>query len=224
MTLPRVLERGDAQVVYHVDLRQFPHNACRFNLTRQELEATVVEPWAREQWIEMGERKWSPHQAKLTILEGPHIPVEQLSMGRGWRVAQRQAHDVTERMLAAARDAASPQSGVLAAPTGKTQPSQDDALLADSLGLELLTVLGAAQAPLRRAWELACARYPERTVGQSLVLAEHAVSSLLDAGLVVLIRTDSTGLVQGQVGDSEVQAVLRAIDSWTGDILALARR
>ena len=57
--------------MYHIELRQFPHNMCRFNLTEQELLATVTAPWAREQWIELGERKWSPHQAKLTVLEGP---------------------------------------------------------------------------------------------------------------------------------------------------------
>ncbi len=90
--------------VYHIELRQFPHNLCHFNMTAEELDAAVVEPWARDQWIEMGERKWSPHQAKLTVLESPYIPVEDLSMGRGWRAAQRRGRDVTERVLAAARE------------------------------------------------------------------------------------------------------------------------
>ncbi len=91
--------------MYHVELRQFPHNTCRFNLTEQELLATVVGPWAREQWIEIGERKWSPHLARLTVLEGPQIPVGQLSMGRGWGNAQRQGEDVTERVIARAKQA-----------------------------------------------------------------------------------------------------------------------
>src|SRR5438445_7825638 len=85
--------------MFHVELRQFPHNACSFNLTEAELFALVV-PWSRERWVELGEREWSPHQARLTVLEGPRLPVEQLSMGRGWRNAQRQSEDVTERMLA----------------------------------------------------------------------------------------------------------------------------
>jgi hypothetical protein len=233
-----------AQAAYHVDLRQFPHNACRFNLTRQELWSTIVEPWAREKWIEMGERKWSPHQAKLTILEGPHIPVEQLSMGRGWRVAQRQAHDVTEQLLATAREAANPQSRAPATQGGRTGAprdegpqaddrsgaSGDDGLLADSLGLELLGAIGTGEAPLRRAWELACARHPERTAGQCLMLAERAVGSLLDAGLIAVMRTDPSGGPLGEVPaaeevpTAELRAVLRAIDSWTGNSVALARR
>ncbi len=225
------------QAAYHVDLRQFPHNACRFNLTRQELWSTIVEPWAREQWIEMGERKWSPHQARLTILEGPHIPVEQLSMGRGWRVAQREAHNVTEQLLATAREAANPQSGASATQGGETgaQPdnrphddrsgaSGDDGLLADSLGLELLGAIGTGEAPLRRAWELACARHPERTAGQCLMLAERAVGSLFDAGLIAVMRTDSSGSPQGEVPAAELQGVLRAGDNWSGNSVALTRR
>ncbi|HEY2202174.1 MAG TPA: hypothetical protein VGH56_09800, partial [Solirubrobacteraceae bacterium] len=97
--------------MYHIELRQFPHNTCRFNLTEQELRA-VLEPWVREKFVEVGERKWSPHQAKLTILEGPRLEVQQLSMGRGWRAAQRQSEDVTERLLAQAKQADDATAGV----------------------------------------------------------------------------------------------------------------
>ena len=83
-------------------MRQFPHNMCRFNVSERELDA-IVQPWAREQWVEFGERRWNVNQARLTILEGPRIPPEQLSMGRGWRAAQRLSKDVTESVLAAAR-------------------------------------------------------------------------------------------------------------------------
>ena len=90
--------------MYHIELRQFPHNVCQFNLTGEELRA-IVEPWAREQVVEVGERKWSPHQARLTILEGPRLGMEELTMGRGWRAAQRQSQDVTAGLLAAATQA-----------------------------------------------------------------------------------------------------------------------
>ena len=88
--------------MYHVELRQFPHNLCRFNLSEHELRA-IAERWAREQWVALGDRKWDPHQARLTILEGPEIGPEQLTMGRGWRAAQRSGSDVTGRVLADAR-------------------------------------------------------------------------------------------------------------------------
>src|ERR1700737_651807 len=83
-------------------MRQFPHNMCRFNVSERELDA-IVQPWAREQGVEFGEQRGNVNQARLTILEGPRIPPEQLSMGRGWRAAQRLSKNVTESVLAAAR-------------------------------------------------------------------------------------------------------------------------
>jgi hypothetical protein len=137
--------------MFHVELRQFPHNACAFNLTEAEL-SQIVEPWSRDQWIELGERKWSPHQARLTVLEGPHLPVEDLSMGRGWRNAQHQSEDVTERVLA------------------RTRGADDDA--------ELQPLLGPDPAALLQAWRLAAERRPELSPSESLALAESTLHSL----------------------------------------------
>ncbi len=145
--------------MYHLELRQFPHNTCRFNLTEQELRA-VLEPWAREKFVEVGERKWSPHQAKLTILEGPRLDVAQLSMGRGWRAAQRQSEDVTERLLAAA-------AGGVSAP-GSPAPFAE----------QLLPLLGADPAALLQAWRLVAERRPELAPSESLTLAEATLTSL----------------------------------------------
>jgi hypothetical protein len=213
-----------AATVYHIELRQFPHNLCRFNLTEQELYATIVEPWAREQWIELGERKWSPHQAKLTVLEGTCLPVDQLSMGRGWRNAQRKGREVTELVLATAK--AGINAGAQAAPAAVTTASQahEEGLLADSFGLELLAQLAAGPVSLRRAWELAVTRHPDRGVGNSLALAERAVASLLASNLVVLVRADAVGDTQRQLDEAELPAVLRAIESWTAEIVGIDRR
>jgi hypothetical protein len=87
---------------------------CRFNLSAQELRAVVLEPWSQERWIEFGERKWSPHQATLTVIEGPHIPFGQLTMGRGWRTAERQGREVTEALLAAIAREPTPSSATAA--------------------------------------------------------------------------------------------------------------
>ena len=206
--------------MYHLELRQFPHNLCRFNLEEQELRV-ILEPWARGQWVELGERKWSPYQAKMTILEGPRIPVDQLSMGRGWRAAQRQSTDVTERVLTQG-----PQIGASASHA----PAQDSASaregeaghLADSLALELLALLADAPAPLAQAWRLACARCPERSPADCLTLAEHAVRSLLRSHLIVLLparppASSGAGHTEAAADEQEAELTLRAIDSWTGD-------
>jgi len=156
--------------MFHIELRQFPHNVCRFNMTEAEL-AALVEPWAREQWVELGERKWSPHQARLTVLEGPQLPIEQLAMGRGWRNAQRQSEDVTERVLAGAK--ASQQSAPAAAVALSADPPVNS-----SPDTELLPLLGPDPAALLQAWRLTAQRRPELSPSEALALAESTLRSL----------------------------------------------
>jgi hypothetical protein len=151
--------------MYHIELRQFPHNTCRFNLTEQELRV-VLEPWVREKFVEVGERKWSPHQAKLTILEGPRLEVQQLSMGRGWRAAQRQSEDVTERLLAQAKQADGATAGV------------GDAAPAGGFAEQLRPLLGTDPVALLQAWRLIAERRPELSPSESLALAEATLTSL----------------------------------------------
>ncbi len=88
--------------MYHVELRHFPFTAYRFNLGDRELLA-LLDPWVHDKWIDLDERKWSPQQARITVLEGPEMPVYELSMGRGWRSAERKSKDVTEPVLERAR-------------------------------------------------------------------------------------------------------------------------
>lgn len=164
--------------MYHVELRQFPHNFCRFNLTELELREAVLDAWVRGEWIELGERKWNPQQAKLTVLEGPRIALERLSMGRGWHVAAREGKEVTEQLLAATRNAADPDT--VNAPTNEQGDSGgagagglDPAVAA--LMADLLVLVGEDSVSLMRAWQLALERHPERTPSECLTLAEGLV-------------------------------------------------
>jgi hypothetical protein len=173
--------------MYHLELRQFPHNLNRFNLSEQQLHAVVV-PWAAEKVVEIGERKWSPHQATLTILEGPELGVHQLSMGRGWRAAQRHSTDVTEWVLDAAKQALERATPVQAQPVGaaggqQTQGAADvgggeipgDAL---TLGVQLASLLGPDPSALLAAWRSVAGGSPGLTPSQSLALAEQQISAV----------------------------------------------
>jgi hypothetical protein len=162
--------------VYHVQLRKSMHTACAFNLSDAELRA-IVEPWALEQWIELGERKWNPNEARLTVLEGPQLAVESLAMGRGWSNAEREAEDVTARVLAQARasrassaSAASAPAAVPADRSGASGPAPLEAELRDLLGDDPATLLSA--------WRLTAGRRPELSPSESLALAERTLSSL----------------------------------------------
>jgi hypothetical protein len=223
--------------VYHVEIRQFPHNASRFNLTERELLPIAV-PWVREEWVELGERKWNVNLAKLTIIEGPQLSMSQLAMGRGWRNAQRQGQDVTERVLqtlkratVTAPQAPAPSAHAAARGAGKGGPpnasferdAADFQLLGDSLGLEILAVLDEGPVTLPRVWRLAGARLPHRPASEGLALAEQAIRSLLERRLVVLQALPAGAPVEergGQtledVAEATVEPALHAIEGWAG--------
>jgi hypothetical protein len=197
---------------------------CRFNLTVGELRATLLEGWAQERWVELGERKWNPNQATLTVIEGPRIPLNQLTMGRGWRTAQRDGREVTEellevvtRELAEAQAAGAPSGGARVAARPPSAGADDaEALAADSLGLELLSRIGVEAVPLARAWELAVERHPDSPPSATLALAERAVESLLRGQLVVLLRGGGgAGDAQPVMGEA-VGEELGRIASWAG--------
>ncbi len=170
--------------MYHVELRQFPHNMSRFNLTDAQLGA-IVEPWVRQQLVEFGERKWSPQQAKITILEGPRMPLDQLTMGRGWRAAQRDGEDVTDAVLAAASEAlaasaAAPAPAPAAAPSASSQLAGASTPLTDplALGVELASLLGKDPGRLLAAWREVAARSTGLSPSESLALAERDIRDL----------------------------------------------
>ena len=158
-------------------MRQFPHNFCRFNMSERELRTAVLDAWARKEWLEFGERRWDPNQASLTVLEGPQLSMPELSMGRGWRNAQRGGSDVTERMLESARAtrgagsaAAQDREGTVAA-----APERLPAAGAASLAAQLIALLGDDPLSLLRAWQLALERHPDRSPSECLQLAEDFV-------------------------------------------------
>jgi hypothetical protein len=165
-------------MTHHVELRQFPHNMCRFNLSDRELR-TIVEPWAHGEWVDLGERKWSPHQAKLTVLEGPELALEQLTMGRGWRAAQRQSEDVTDRVLEAARAV----GGGPTAPRSRAASFEGQISSSghqsgeDALAVELGSLLGEGAVALLAAWRLLAAADPGRSPSECLAAAERAVAT-----------------------------------------------
>jgi hypothetical protein len=160
------------RMVFHIELRQFPHNAWRFNLGDRELRA-IVGAWVRGELLEVGERRWNPQQARLTIFEGPELALGQLTMGRGWRLAQKDGEDVTERVLVAARAAGA------AAPASAATAAAAPAVSSDPLGLavQLASLLGEEAGRLLDAWRAAAARSPELAPSESLAQAERELRS-----------------------------------------------
>jgi hypothetical protein len=175
--------------VYHLELRHFPRRVQRYNLSGADVGAIVI-PWVEDRAVELGEQRWSPHTAAITIFEGAEVSPDQISMGRGWRTVERECEDVTERVLAEARAAvASGQAGTLAPELPGSGPDEGasaretsaprsgaapDAL---TLGVELGALLGEEPAALLAAWRAVASRAPGLTPSESLALAERELAN-----------------------------------------------
>ncbi len=168
--------------MYHVELRHFPHTAYRFNLDERELLA-LLDPWVHDKWIDLDERKWSPQQARLIVLEGPELPVYELSMGRGWRAAERKSKDVTDQVIEHAR-AVLLQDGVADGPPSDGAPAAaaGDADASPKGDADFRLLLGDDPNALLQAWQLVVQRRPELAPSESLALAEQTLRSLGSGG------------------------------------------
>jgi hypothetical protein len=178
--------------VYHLELREFPKRVHRFNLSGQEIGAIVL-LWVQDRAFEMAENTWSPRHGEITIVEGPEIPVAGMSLGRGWSTAERDGEDVTERILAEARQAvASGDADGAVAPGAAAELLPDAGMAAPdapaagaidplTLGVELASLLGAEPSRLLAAWRGVARRAPTLSPSESLALAERELASAVPA-------------------------------------------
>ena len=156
--------------MFHVELRQFPHQARAFNLTNEELQARIVSRWVAGQPIELQDRRWDPARAKLAIYEARGLATDELGMGRGWATVSREGEDVTDRLLEGARDAL------------RSPPAIDD------LKAEILA--RATQAPVSLALVLDVAGQlgSDLSATERVRLATRAIWELLEDGSLELSR------------------------------------
>ena len=179
--------------MFHVELRQFPHQTRTFNLTREELDERILKPWMAREPIELNEYKWLPDRASLTIYEGPLLGVAEMGLGRGWQNVTRGGRDVTEEMLIEARD----ESATLAA--------------AEDFKAEIAARSGAGAISISGIVELAGEWYPQSRVSERITVCEQVVWELLHSVPVTLSRRGES------VPAYEWQALLLAWPTWTDD-------
>jgi hypothetical protein len=181
--------------MFHVELRQFPHQARAFNLTREELDARILAPWVAGAAVELDDRRWPPERAKLTVYEGPELAPEDLGMGRGWGNVTRDGRDVTGRLLAE-----------IAHPPPVAE-----------LKRELLGRCANGPVPLYRLVDVAGERYPQARVSERLALCEQSVWELLHEGAVLLARAGAP------VARDEWRALLLSWATWSADGTTIER-
>ncbi len=191
--------------MYHVELREFPHNTHAFNLSEERLRSEVLDPFARGEIFELGGRAWVPQRTNLTVLEGAELPLHALSMNRGWNNARRKAQDVTAAVLATMEADRPPTPA--ASPAGA---SGEEAVVRDILARCAIGPLSLAT-----VWDRAEIAAPDGSSGDWLVLAQGAVSKLLADGRVTLRRGEEPDAPS--IATDELAAVLRTREAWASD-------
>lgn len=141
--------------MFHVELRQFPHTARAFNLSRERLHGQILVPWVRGKFVELDSQTFAPERAKLKIYEGPELQTVDMGMGRGWQNVMRKGEDVTDRELKAAatavqasESAAAPASATSVASAAPRTESIDHIDLAVSSLERSLVFYGGLLGPL----------------------------------------------------------------------------
>ena len=186
--------------MFHVELRQFPHQARAFNLGRAELEARILVPWVSRTPLELDDRRWAPGRARLTIYEGPELAADQLGLGRGWANVTRTGEDVTARVIAEASEAAAHPPPVM------------------DFRREVVELCAAGPVALGGLVELAGRRFPQSRVSERVTLCERTVWELLHEGVLALVRSGAP------VAREEWPEMLLNWEAWRTDAVLLERR
>ncbi|MFZ0043877.1 MAG: hypothetical protein WAK93_21380 [Solirubrobacteraceae bacterium] len=177
--------------MYHLELRQFPHVARAFNLSREELDSRYVRPWVNGTMIEHDDRRWAPDKVRLTVYEGPELRVDEIGLGRGWGSVVKSSKDVTATVLADA------ERGAEARPEVEALKGAIEEVATNPLSGDDVVVLAAAGHPTWRASE-------------QLALAEQAVWEMLHQGRLTITA-------EGEPVDQERwQAIVLSWATWSG--------
>jgi hypothetical protein len=185
--------------MYHLELRQFPHVARIFNLSREGLETRFVGPWVAGSIIDHDDRRWVPERARLKILEGPELRPDELGMGRGWATATRSSRDVTDAVIAEAR------RGAEARPEVESLKDAVQEVAASAITVQDVMALAAAAHP---AWR----------PSEQLALAEQTVWEMLHQHRLALTSGGEP------VAHDQWQPILLSWETWTGAGPRLERR
>jgi hypothetical protein len=179
--------------VFHVELRQFPHQTRAFNLTREELDERILEPWIAREPVELNEYKWLPDRATLTVYEGPPLGLGDMGLGRGWQNVTRTGKEVTAIVLA------------------ELQASGGELPTAEDFKAEIAARSAAGAIAISGLVELAAEWYPQSRVSERIALCEGVVWELLHSVPVTLTRRGDP------VPTYEWQPLLLTWSTWTDD-------
>ncbi len=86
-----------------MELRHFPRNVCHFNMGAEELQSAILEPWVADRMFDLGDLRWDPRQARLTVSRGLRGSRQTSSRWAGAGAPRKhQGRDVTAQLLGGA--------------------------------------------------------------------------------------------------------------------------
>jgi hypothetical protein len=180
--------------VYHVEISQDNTHVRAFNLTADELERRFLVPLRAGRRFVCEEKEFDPGSARLRVLEGPRLRLDQLTLGRGWTEAERAAGDVSERFISTAGG-----SGVV-----------DGVGIRVSLKDRILGRLSGGPARLSELPPLATELMPGSRASEQLAETEMAVWELLHRRQLQIYSA------QEAIPQERWEAVVLSAGSWFG--------
>jgi hypothetical protein len=178
--------------VFHIELRQFPHVARAFNLSREELDGRFLAPWVGGTIIEHDDRRWSPERSHLKIFEGPQLRPDEIGMGRGWASVIKTSKEVTEALIAQARRGA------------QARPEVEALKVA-------IEEVAAHPITFKDVMALAAAGHPHWRTSEQLALAEQGVWEMLHQSRLTMLAAGEP------VPRERWQPIVLSWATWTGD-------
>lgn len=164
-----------------------------FNLSEQRLWVRFLAPLMADREFTFEGHDFIPRRTRLKVYEGPELRSDQLGMGRGWQNVERTATDVTERVLARAREhtgtALQPTAAGAQAPAHRPAAAQGPPA-ADLLRERLAGRLASGPLTALEVTDSAGELMPEAGEQERLEVARQAVWALLERGVAQLAPGD----------------------------------
>jgi hypothetical protein len=155
--------------MFHVEMRMGMNVVREFNLSDERLWLEFLAPLMADQEFVVEGHDFTPRHTRLTVYEGPELRLDQLSFGRGWQNAERTASDVTERVLARARQY-----------TGQVRPDRTLPAAADLVRERLIGRIAAGPISAQEILAITAELMPQATEDERLDVAQRAAWELLE--------------------------------------------
>jgi hypothetical protein len=97
---------------FHVEIGSAVNRALAFDLSEEELQEMILEPWVAGLAFEFGGGSWSPRESRLAIMRAPALERPSGDPVQDWLTVLQRGEDVTRRLLETAEQRAPEQAAL----------------------------------------------------------------------------------------------------------------